>query len=61
MKQLYITPKSFADYILQDDFKKWILKNYKTNWHVLSDTILNEALEKFNTEYPNIKLLKFWN
>lgn len=60
MKKTFINPNSFGKMIAIDDFKKWILKEYKHPWHTLSDTILYEALTQYNST-AKLKAEKFWD
>jgi len=61
MKISYITPSSYAEKIIQEDFKIYVDKQHKTKWFNLSEDILNECLNNFNLENPQRNLKKFWD
>ena len=44
---------------MNKSFKTWILREYKTNWHSLSDYTLLIALKEYNKTF-NKNLKKFW-
>lgn len=41
-------------------FKEWVLKTYKTPWHILCNTMLWEAVDQYKGE-TNISIPKFWD
>ena len=61
MKIGYITPNNYAEKIIQEDFKIYTEKQYKTKWFNLSEDILNECLHDFNLNNPRRNLKKFWD
>jgi len=60
MKKTYITPESYALKIGIENFKIWLLKEYRVPWHVLDNTALQGALDWYNTTH-RLTVKKFWD